>query len=286
MFAEIAKVKPTKLLVIADGPRPDRPGEAEKCAAARTIIDGVDWECEVLTNYSDVNLGCEHRVSSGLNWVFDTVEEAIILEDDCLPNIDFFKFCENLLAQYREDERIMMICGTNFLRDWKSDIQSYHFSFYGGIWGWASWRRAWKYYDVEMKLWGNKEIRDRIRDVLADEKQFQDREKMFWRTYRKENVNSWDYQWSFARLYQSGLSIVPAVNLISNIGFGQDATHTLDSTSALSELNTDELSLPLKNPVAVAVDRDYDNKFYKKFVGQKAKDFWVTKWLFNWVVLK
>ena len=129
VFEAIRHAKPPKLLVIADGPRADRPGEAEKCAAAREIIEGVDWECEVLTNYSDVNLGCGKRVSTGIDWVFDQVEEAIILEDDCLPNPSFFKFCELMLEQYRHDQRIMSISGTNYLETWKSSIQSYYFSY-------------------------------------------------------------------------------------------------------------------------------------------------------------
>jgi hypothetical protein len=114
VFAEIAKAKPPKLLVVADGPHPDRPGEVDACATVRAIINHVDWKCEVLTNYSDVNLGCRRRVASGLNWVFDQVEEAIILEDDCLPHPSFFRFCEELLEIYRHDERVMHIAGSNF----------------------------------------------------------------------------------------------------------------------------------------------------------------------------
>ena len=150
VFEAIRQAKPKKLLVVADGPRDDRQGEAEKCAAVRSIIDTVDWDCKVLTNYADVNLGCGLRVSSGLDWVFEQVEEAIILEDDCLPHPSFFPFCEEMLDLYRHDERIMHIAGTNSLEEWKSDVQSYHFSYTGGIWGWATWQRAWKYYHFKM----------------------------------------------------------------------------------------------------------------------------------------
>jgi hypothetical protein len=118
--------------VVADGPRPDKPEDAEKCAAVRAIIDRVDWDCEILKNYSDVNLGCGRRPATGITWVFEQTEAAIILEDDCLPNPNFFQFCDVMLDRYREDERIMMITGTNFLGEWKSNIQSYHFSYYGG----------------------------------------------------------------------------------------------------------------------------------------------------------
>lgn len=129
VFCEIAKAKPQKLLVVADGPRSGKAGEAEKCEQARRIISSVDWECEVLTNYSAVNLGCKRRVSSGLDWVFETVEEAIVLEDDCLPSPSFFPFCEELLARYRQDDRIMQVSGSNYIDT--GTEESYLFSKYG-----------------------------------------------------------------------------------------------------------------------------------------------------------
>src|SRR5512139_3287315 len=153
VFAEIAKARPPKLLVVADGPRANRSGEAEKCAATRAIIDRVDWDCEVLTNFSDTNLGCKNRVSSGIDWVFEQVPEAIILEDDCLPHPTFFRFCEELLERYRDDERIGMISGDNFQLGQKRTDASYYFSRYNHIWGWASWRRAWRHYDREASAW-------------------------------------------------------------------------------------------------------------------------------------
>jgi hypothetical protein len=268
VFEAIRQAKPPKLLVIADGPRADRPGEAEKCTATRAIIGSVDWECEVLTNYSDVNLGCKIRVSSGLDWVFSEVEEAIILEDDCLPEQSFFQFCELMLDHYSKDTRIMLITGSNPLRDWKSNIQSYHFSYYGGIWGWATWKRAWDFFDVNMLQWGDAEIKYRVRDVLADEKQYKARKKIYETTY-KGMIDTWDFQWSFIRLVQSGLSIVSSVNLISNIGFNSDATHTKLSDSHLSNIPREQIQFPLKINTFVAVDRDYDKQLFlfltKKF---------------------
>ncbi|MBH8566265.1 glycosyltransferase family 2 protein [Nostoc sp. CENA67] len=265
VFEAIRAAKPPKLLVIADGPRADRSGEAEKCEACRAIIDGVDWQCEVIKNYSDVNMGCGLRVSSGISWVFEQLEEAIILEDDCYPNPTFFQFCEIMLAKYRHDERIMMISGTNYLEEWKSDIQSYHFSYYGGIWGWASWARAWKYYDYDMKLWAKSEVQNRIRDIISNDDQYQNREKVFWQTYNKK-IDTWDYQWGFARLSQSGLSIVPAVNLISNLGFGEDATHTKYSNSQVAEMKTLSLKIPIESNDITVVDRDYDRKLFNKLI--------------------
>jgi hypothetical protein len=137
--------------VIADGP-----GSGEdlvKCEAARKIINQVSWDCEVLTNYSDVNLGCKKRISSGLDWVFKQCDEAIILEDDTLPHSTFFRFCSELLERYRDDQRVMMICGQNLQFGRKVNPYSYYFSRCPHIWGWATWRRAWNHFDLKMKSW-------------------------------------------------------------------------------------------------------------------------------------
>lgn len=268
VFEAIRQAKPPKLLVVADGPRPDRPDDIEKCKAARAIIEGVDWDCEVLTNYSDVNLGCGKRVSTGITWVFKQFEEAIILEDDCLPHPDFFRFCEELLEKYRDDKRIMAIGGTNVIGEWKSSVQSYHFSYHGSIWGWASWRRAWCYFDLDMRLWANQEIRNRVRDVIADNRQYQKRAIVFESVYRKE-IDTWDYQWIFARLVQSGLTVIPCVNLVSNLGFArEDATHTKSRNEFLSNLERIDMIFPIKTNEFIAIDRDYDKQvFLKAFKG-------------------
>ncbi len=226
----------------------------------------MDWDCEVIKNYSDINLGCARRPATGITWVFEQVEEAIILEDDCLPTRAFFQYAEEMLERYRDDERIMMITGTNFLEEWKSHIQSYHFSYYGGSWGWASWRRAWQYFDYELKLWNKEEIRERVRDVLANEEQFRAREAIYWKTYNNINhITWWDYQWGLARLIQSGLSIIPAVNLVTNIGFGKDATHTNWDYSDLS-VDSSEFKFPIQMNEFVAVDREFDRQLYNKLM--------------------
>jgi hypothetical protein len=261
VFEQVRAIQPQKLLVVADGPRSNRVGEDRKCHQTRKIIDeGVDWDCEVIKNYADTNLGCKQRVASGITWIFDTVEEAIILEDDCLPHPTFFRFCDELIDKYRHDERIAMICGTNILGNWKSERQSYHFSYYGGIWGWASWRRAWQDYDVDMKLWQKPEVRERIRDVLCDEQQYRIREQAFNKAYAGQ-INSWDPQWTFTRLLYSGLSVVPACNLISNLGFTEEATHTKNSSAEVANLPRKAIKFPLQEPDGVVVDRDYDRKY-------------------------
>lgn len=153
VFEMIRQAQPPKLLVIADGARENHPSDRQNCAAAKGIIAEVDWDCEVTTNYSDRNLGCRDRLASGLNWVFEQVPEAIILEDDCLPHSSFFRFCEEMLLKYRNDNRIMHIGGNNFQMQKSRTNDSYYFSRYNHCWGWASWGRAWQHYDVDMKLW-------------------------------------------------------------------------------------------------------------------------------------
>ncbi|TLD42258.1 MAG: HlpA protein [Candidatus Jettenia ecosi] len=246
VFEVIRQAKPPKLLVVADGPRADRSGEVEKCAAVRAIIDRVDWDCEVLKNYSDINMGCKQRISSGLDWVFDTVEEAIILEDDCLPHPTFFRFCEELLEKYRSDERIAMIGGINFQFGKKRTNNSYYFSRYNHIWGWASWSRAWQYYDVEMRAWPL--IRDGkwLEDILGDSRLAKHWEGVFQATFEGK-INTWDYQWAFACWMQGALAILPNSNLVSNIGFNTEATHT-SGQNAFANMRTESLEFPLLHP--------------------------------------
>ena len=248
VFEAIRQAKPPKLLVVADGPRPDRPDDVEKCKAARAIIEKVDWDCEVLTNYSDVNLGCKSRVSSGLNWVFEIVEEVIILEDDCLPHSTFFRFCEELLDYYRHDERIMVISGDNFQFGRKcTDYNSYYFSRYPHCWGWATWRRAWKYFNFDMKLWPIIRDGEWLKSISHNSKDRRYWTKIFQSSYDNK-VKSWAYCWTFACWIQNGLTILPNVNLVSNIGFGEGATHTSSSKSKVANLPVEEMIFPLKHP--------------------------------------
>ena len=258
VFAEIRKVKPPKLLVIADGPRSDRPGEDQDCLATRTIIDQVDWECEVLTNYAEVNLGCRQRVSSGINWVFDTVEEAIILEDDCLPHPTFFRFAEELLDRYRDDQRIMSISGQNVQFGRKRTDNSYYFSQYNHCWSWASWRRAWQHYDLDMKLWP--EIRDGnfLADVLGDPHAVKIWTNIFQLCYEGK-LQSWAYQWTFASFIQSGMNILANVNLACNIGHGMGGTNTEDVNSPYSNMAVEAITFPMKHPSFAIRDMQADN---------------------------
>jgi hypothetical protein len=247
VFDEIAKARPPKLLVIGDGARQNRPGEAERVAATRAIIQSVNWPCEVLCNFSDRNLGCKVRVSTGLDWVFEQVPEAIILEDDCLPDPSFFRFCEELLEKYRDDQRVGMISGDNFQFGRCYSEDSYYFSKYIHIWGWATWRDRWTgIYDVNIPNWPNVRDTDGLNKAIGSKKEVALWTRIFDAVYLGK-IDTWDYQWAYANWVNERCGVLPAVNLISNIGFGADATHTCHA-SDLASLPTRSMSFPLLHP--------------------------------------
>lgn len=256
VFAEIARARPPQLLVIADGARSDHPGEAQLCAATRAIIERVDWDCDVKTNFATHNMGCRQRVSSGLDWVFDTVEMAIILEDDCLPDPSFFRFCEELLEKYRDDERVGQISGVNFQLGRRRTTDSYYFSRFNHIWGWASWCRAWNNYDVNLAAWPQARNGGWLQDILHDSHQARYWSRLFQRVADGE-IDTWDYQWMFACWVNSALTILPNVNLISNIGFGPAATHTTRDNQ-FAAMDTETIQFPLHHPEFVIRDRQAD----------------------------
>lgn len=259
VFEVIRQAKPRKLLVVADGPRTDRPNEVERCKDTRKIISQVNWECEVLTNYSEINLGCKKRVSSGLDWVFDNVEQAIILEDDCLPHSTFFPFCEELLRLYQNDMRVMNICGSSFINETtasNSSLESYYFSRDFHCWGWASWKRAWQYYDCEMDLWPHIRDTGRLKDVFHNIDIAKYWEYVLQSAF-EDRVDSWAYRWMFSCWMQSGLSILPYTNLISNIGYGNEATHT-SRKDKLSNQAVSAVNLPIRHPPFVIEDTRKD----------------------------
>ncbi len=246
VLAEIARVRPPKLLVVADGPRPDRPGEAEQCAAARAVIERVDWPCEVLTNYAAHNMGCADRVASGIDWAFTQVESAIILEDDCVPHPTFFRYCAELLDYYRDDTRIMAVSGDNFQQGQPRTAYSYYFSRYAHCWGWATWRRAWQHYDHGMRLWPLMRHNRWLYRMLQDETVARYWERIFQRVYAGQ-IDSWAYRWQLACWLQRGLTTLPEMNLVSNIGFDESSTHTKKG-SAGAALALRSMQFPLRHP--------------------------------------
>ncbi len=266
VFAEIAKAKPPKLFVVGDGARVGIEGEAEKVAAARAIIDRVDWDCDVLTNLSEINMGCKRRISTGLDWVFEQVEEAIILEDDCLPHSTFFRFCEELLTRYRDDKRISMISGDNFQFGMSVTQNSYYFSTYTHIWGWATWRDRWQSSnDVELIKW------PLVRDAQCLQHLFNIKhESLYWKKIFEQafcgKINSWAYGWFFENLLKGKVSVVPNVNLISNIGFGRDDATNTQMITKEANIQTSPIIFPLVHPIFNIVNKAADNFYYRTFL--------------------
>jgi len=263
----VAQAKPRKLFVIADGPRPESPTDIENCAATRALFDELDWECEVNRNYSEVNLGCAKRPPSGISWVFDHVEEAIILEDDCVPDVTFFRFCEELLSRYRDDHRVMNVSGSIFRREPVQTPFSYCFSQLPFTWGWATWRRAWRYYDVHVSSWPQLRNTGWLAGIAEDEGAIRFWTDIFDQAHSWQGETcTWDYQWVFSCWLQRGLSILPRDNLVTNIGCGEQATHCFDSDDPGSNLPTSTMSFPLTHPPAAFPNLEFDRASFREIV--------------------
>lgn len=248
VFARIAEARPRRLFLVADGPRSE--SERERCEAARQVVRRINWNCEVQRNFSDANLGCRVRMSGGIDWVFSQAEEAILLEDDCLPHPSFFRFCSELLARFRQEERIMMISGDNFQRGRRRTPSSYYFSRIPHVWGWASWRRAWHNYDVTMKNWPKLRDSGWLEATLSDAAVANAYRRLFDDTHAGK-IDTWDYQLTFAAWQTNCLSVLPEVNLVTNLGFGPEATHTKACNSPDAALPVEPMEFPLRHPTHV-----------------------------------
>ena len=255
----IAAARPRRLFIAADGPR--HPGETGFCEATRRAASAVTWPCEVLTDFVTANLGCQLRFHSAMDWFFSACESGIILEDDCLPAPDFFRFCQVLLERYRDDARVMHISGENYRRRRESPY-SYYFSKYALSWGWASWRRAWRFNDLELRTWpAFRRETSAIYDT-EDERAYWD--PVFQQLYEKR-FSSYDYTWMYACMTQ-GLSVHPAVNLVRNIGTPEGSTHM--TTNPFIDRRLEALEAELKHPEWLVRDRQADmDTFDDRFPG-------------------
>lgn len=269
VFEQIRRVKPNRLFVAADGARENRLGEAELCAQARSVVNRVDWGCEVHTLFRDKNLGCKHGPSTAIDWFFQHVEEGIILEDDCVPDQSFFPYCQELLEKYRDDPKILSISGFNFGYTPSDKLGSYSFSRYMNMWGWATWRRSLNFVDYEISDWDkidqlrflHKGTRESLIDF--DWKWIKDWRRTFTDLIHK-NVDAWDYCWIYAGIKHKLLTIFPHQNLIENIGFNQQATHTHDESSYITRMHSGPISFPLVHPKKIARNIDFEENYIKK----------------------
>jgi len=271
VFDRIRQVKPQRLYVAADGPRPHVATDAERCAQTRRIVAQVDWPCEVKTLFQEENMGCGRAPSRAITWLFEQEETGIILEDDCVPSRSFFWFCQELLDKYRHDTRIMHISGNNYLNGWRRDKDySYYFSDKVNAWGWATWRRAWHFFDFNLSLYPELEKKGYLKGIFLNKVEEAYRLSKLREAYASiSHGDIWDYQWEFAVYSNSGLCIVPEVNLVRNIGFGEDATHTFnvhDSTAAIQEK---EILFPLRHPPFIIRDVESDKRNFTRLIRGK-----------------
>lgn len=259
VFAQIQAIKPKQLFVVADGPRNEK--ERSLCNQARVITENIDWNCQVYRNYSDENLGCRKRVSSGISWAFGHVPEAIILEDDCLPDLSFFQYCQTLLNFYKDDERVMVISGDNFQDGHWRGTGSYYFSKYNHCWGWATWRRAWQHWDFNPDKWLQFRDEGLMSSICHDPVERRYWTNIFNKLFFKSSPDSWAYAWAFSCWAQSGLTALPNVNLVSNIGFGTDATHTSERNQ-FSDMKVNPLR-EIRHPLFVVQHLEADSYTFK-----------------------
>lgn len=255
LFNAIREVKPKKLYVAADGPRNNGKDEV-LCEEVKKIVSRIDWECEVKTLYREKNLGCKIAVSEAITWFFDNEEEGVVLEDDCLPSSDFFRFCDELLEKYRYDDQIGHICGTNLLDNKRGD-GDYYYSKLPLIWGWASWRRAWSKYDITMSNFEEFKKNDSLKKI-TDKKYIKNHlYNVFSLTYKGE-INTWDHQNFYTNIVNDSVSIIPNYNMITNIGFNENGTHTFDEESSSANRKHQQLPSIIKPPTIFKIDRAAD----------------------------
>lgn len=264
VFDELKKIKPKYLYVAADGPRKNISDDFEKCMKTRDIINQIEWNCEVKTLFHDDNLGCAKGPATAIDWFFSNVEEGIILEDDCVPHPDFFLYCQNLLEKYRENNKVMVISGDNFQNGAKRGNASYYFSAYSNTWGWASWKRAWKCFDLFLNKYSLDDFKKSLMYYFTSWN-----ERQMWidkfLILKKQGMDAWDYQFMFAIWKERGLCINPNENLISNVGFGKDATHT--KNNKFNGLNLASSSvLPICHPEKIERNLEADSYYYKMYL--------------------
>ena len=281
LYESLRIYKPDKLFIISDGPRKNYENDRERVIQSRKIFEKIDWKCEVFFNNSESNLGCRKRIITGLNWVFGQVEKTIILEDDCIPSEEFFIFMELMLNKYQTNKDISSVCGTNFLPDWSKTKDSYLYSKYCNVWGWGTWKDRWEKIDFNLdKLQEIKKTKF-LKSYLGSFRAY-----LYWHwilnNVKKKKIDSWAYIWNFTNFINNSLSIIPAINLVSNIGIGKDSSNTksLPYKYIKADESRKKLKFPLKYPSNLLPDSKHD---------LKVEDTIFSKSIYNrllWIVRK
>lgn len=260
----LAQLKPSRILVVSDGPRPDVADDEKKCSDVRRLFENLPWECHIDRNFAARNMGSFARNSSGLGWVFEQVEEAIILEDDCLPDPSFFAYCEELLERYRDNPRVGLISGNNFLNSkYQHGQSSYLYSAYATTWGWASWRSTWQKVNLDMPYWTEFRDSGKLRESVLTSV-----EEKYWKNIYNSILmgrmkNAWDYQLILTCLKFNLFTVIPSANLVSNVGFGPDGTHCFDESWPMNNVPRAALELPLVHPADIQRDALVDYEIFR-----------------------
>lgn len=292
-FNQIKIAKPKELFIVADGPK--NPDEELKVEETRKILKEVDWDCQVHTNISDVNMGCKQRFLTGLKWIFSHCEKAIIIEDDIVVSPSFFKYTQELLEYYKDDESVYTISGCNIGYENKTNIKSYSFSNFMNMWGWATWRRAYNNIDFDMEKWKSFKISNAFTRSLIIKN---DRDHLwlnYWNTAFEKvydgKIDTWDYQWIYSQLLHNGVSVVPAINMVTNIGYGSTATNNPNCEHLdRANLTALDISFPLKHPHNIELDKKYEKFIIRNWCDieiptiYKRAERWFVKKLDNWIL--
>ena len=264
VMQQIRKARPGRLYLIADAARPHKPGEAVVCTNTRRQVEAmIDWPCTVKKNYAETNIGCRQRIVSGINWLFEQEEEAIILEDDIVPDPTFFPYCSAMLEKYRNDDQVMLVAGFNELNYQPDSGADCFFSKYTPIWGWATWQRAWNTYQPKRLNWKAE------REILRRKSYSQQEADLLIHRLEQveaEQLDTWDFHWRAAVLIHDGLCVIPSKNLIRNIGFGAGATHTISPFNLNRFKQRNTLPAPYKMPTQIAVEIKHDRILHWKRV--------------------
>ena len=268
VFDAIRQAQPRQLFIAADGPRDGVPNDRARSNNVRKIVSNVDWECEEMTLFHGVNLGCRLGPATAITWFFENVEQGIILEDDCLPSQSFFRYCEELLNYFKDDKRIFSINGSSL--GYSSNESSYTYSMFMNMWGWATWKRVARQIDYDLQYWDKMKFKKLWLYRKLNASNYLDVD-FNWIRYWEARIHwlldgfeTWDYQWVFHQLKYNMLSVVPSKNLITNIGFGDDATHTFDPKNPVAGLKAEEMDFPLVHPDSVINNTYYLNNYIKK----------------------
>jgi hypothetical protein len=262
VFEAVRAAAPRRLYLAADGPRAGVPSDVDRCERTRRVLGDVTWPCEVQRLYQPVNLGCKRGVASAIDWFLAHEESGIILEDDCLPTADFYPFCAELLERYRTTPEVMMIGGHNELGRWNATEDSYMFSRTAPIWGWATWRRAWDRFDPTMTSWGKPSTRALVRSKMSLT-EYRIFSRWFDGVY-EGRLNSWGFAWTLAMLVNGGVSVMPTGNLITNIGFDSEATHTQRPSRRERAVPTHPVEHPLRHPPSTTPGSRFERALFKQ----------------------